>query len=223
MDIVIAGGHGKIAMRLGHLLATRGDAVRGLIRDPDQSDDLRVRGVSPLVVDLEQVAVDAVESAVEGADAVVFAAGAGPGSGPARKVTMDLGGALLLLDAARRTGVRRYVMVSAMGADSAAPDDGAFGSYLRAKGMADDAVRASDLAWTVVRPGSLTDEPGSGTVRIASSLPHGSIPRDDVAAVLAAALQAPDTAGLTVDLTSGPTPVAEAVAELADRPPSRGR
>jgi uncharacterized protein YbjT (DUF2867 family) len=215
MDVVIAGGHGKIAMRLGELLAKRGDRVRGLVRNPDHQDDLRVRGIEPVVVDLEQVAVDAVVAAVTGADAVVFAAGAGPGSGPARKATMDLGGAVLLLDAARQAGVPRYVVVSSMGADAGAPDDGAFGSYLRAKGMADDAVRASDRAWTVVRPGALTDEPGTGRVTVGTALPRGSVTRDDVAAVLAAVLDEPGTAGVTFDLTEGTQPVAEAVAGLA--------
>jgi uncharacterized protein YbjT (DUF2867 family) len=214
MDVAIAGGHGKIALRLGELLAKRGDRVRGLIRNPDHGDDLRVRGTEPVVVDLEQVAVDAVVAAVAGADAVVFAAGAGPGSGAARKVTMDLGGAVLLLDAAREAGVPRYVIVSSMGADAGAPD-GAFGSYLRAKGMADDAVRASDRAWTVVRPGGLTDAPGTGLVAVDPALPRGSVTRDDVAAVLAAVLDEPGTAGVTFDVTEGTTPVAAAVGGLA--------
>ncbi|MGF1647138.1 MAG: NAD(P)H-binding protein [Kineosporiaceae bacterium] len=214
MDVVIAGGHGKIAMRLGELLATRGERVRGLVRNPDHQDDLRVRGMEPVVVDLEQVAVDAVAAAVAGADAVVFAAGAGPGSGPARKATMDLGGAVLLLDAAREAGVARYVVVSSMGADAGAPDDGAFGSYLRAKGMADDAVRSSDRAWTVVRPGALTNAPGTGLVGVGRALPRGSVARDDVAAVLAAVLDEPGTGGVTFDLTEGTRPVAEAVADL---------
>ncbi|MGF1661790.1 MAG: NAD(P)H-binding protein [Kineosporiaceae bacterium] len=215
MDVVIAGGHGKIALRLGELLAKRGDRVRGLIRNPDHGDDLRVRGMEPVVVDLEQAAVDAVAAAVAGADAVVFAAGAGPGSGAARKVTMDLGGAVLLLDAAREAGVPRYVIVSSMGADAGAPDDGAFGSYLRAKGMADDAVRASDRAWTVVRPGGLTDAPGTGRVAVGPALPRGSVTRDDVAVVLVEVLDEPGTAGVTVDVTEGTTPVTVAFRGLA--------
>jgi uncharacterized protein YbjT (DUF2867 family) len=128
---------------------------------------------------------------------------------------MDLGGAVLLLDAARQAGVPRHVVVSSMGADAGAPDDGALGSYLRAKGMVDDAVRASDRAWTVVRPGALTDAPGTGRVTVGTALPRGSVTRDDVAAVLAAVLDEPGTAGVTLDLTEGTQPVAEAVAGLA--------
>lgn len=218
MDVVIAGGHGKIAMRLGELLAKREHRVRGLIRNPEHEDDLRVRGMEPVLCDLEQVADDAVHTAVMGADAVVFAAGAGPGSGAARKLTMDLGGATLLMSAAREAGIGRYVMVSSMGADASAEDDGGFGSYVRAKGRADDALRDSGLEWTVVRPGGLTDEPGTARVTVAPSLPRGQVPRDDVALVLATVLETRSTVGTSFDLTAGPTPVDEALADLSAAP-----
>ena len=214
MDVAIAGGHGKIGMRLGALLAERGDAVRGIIRNGEQSDDLRVRGVHPVVCNLEAAALDAVVTAVQGADAVVFAAGAGPSSGPQRKTTMDYGGALLLLQAATAAQVGRYVIVSAMGADASAPDDGGFGTYLRAKGMADDAVRAGAPAWTVVRPGGLTDDVGTGRVTIGPALPEGKVSRDDVAAVLVAVLDDAGTAGVSFDLTNGPSSIVEALASL---------
>ena len=216
MDVAIAGGHGKIALRLGRLLAARGDRVRGLVRDPAQGDDLRERGMEPVVCDLEQADAAEVAQAVDGADAVVFAAGAGPGSGAARKTTMDLGGATLLADAAKAAGVRRYVMVSAMRADASAQDDGGFGTYLRAKGLADDAVRASGLDWTVVRPGGLADDEGHGLVAVGASLPSGQVSRDDVAQVLVAVLDDGRTVGHSFDLTSGDTPVAQALAGLVD-------
>ncbi len=114
MDVVIAGGHGKVALRLERLLSARGDRVRGLVRDPAHGDDLRAAGAEPVVVDLE--AEDDLAPHVEGADAVVFAAGAGPGSGPERKRTVDLGAAVKLVEAARRIGGARYVMVSSIGA-----------------------------------------------------------------------------------------------------------
>ena len=159
--IAIAGGHGKIALILGRLLAERGDTVRGLIRNPDQADDLSAAGIEPVICDLESESD--VASAVRGADAVVFAAGAGPGSGDARKKTVDLGGAVKLVEAAKAEGVSRYLIVSSMGADKA-PEDGSegFGAYLQAKFEADEAVRASGLDYTVVRPGGLTDDPGTG-------------------------------------------------------------
>ena len=171
----------------------------------------------PLVVDLEKASVDDVAAHVRGADAVVFAAGAGPGSGAARKETVDRDAAILLADAAQAAGVERYVMISAMAADpQATADDAVFQAYLRAKGVADEAIRSrSGLNATIVRPGLLTDDAATGRVNIADSTGRGSIPREDVAAVLVAVLDEPRTAGQTFELISGETPVAEAVAGLA--------
>jgi uncharacterized protein YbjT (DUF2867 family) len=211
MRVAIAGGHGQIALRLAELLSRRGDQVVALIRNPEHADDVRQAGAEPAVVDLEHASEADVAQAIAGADAVVFAAGAGPGSGPARKETMDFGGAVKLVAAAKQAGVRRYVIVSSMGADPNAPGEDTFSVYLRAKGRADDVVRASGLDATVVRPGGLTNEAGTGQVNLRENLPRGQVPRDDVAAVLAAVLTSPNTIGRTVDLISGDTPIAEAV------------
>lgn len=210
--VAIAGGHGKIALILGRLLAERGDTVRGLIRNPGQEGDLRAAGIEPLLCDLE--GDGDVAAAVRGADAVVFAAGAGPGSGEARKATMDLGGAVELIEAAKIEGVSRYLMISAMGADDPPVGGDVFGAYLRAKALADDALRASGLDFTIVRPGGLTDDPGTGLVQIAEDTGRGQIPRADVAAVLLACLDAPGTIGKTFDLISGTTPIPTALAAL---------
>jgi uncharacterized protein YbjT (DUF2867 family) len=217
MRIVIAGGHGKIALILEGLLSARGDSVAGLIRNPAQAADLEAAGAEALVVDLEKATVDEVAGHLRGADAVVFAAGAGPGSGAARKETVDRDAAILLADAAQAAGVDRYVMVSAMAADPhATADDEVFQIYLRAKGIADDAIRSrTALTSTIVRPGHLTDDAGTGRVAIAESTGRGAIPRADVAAVLVAVLDEPRTAGQSFDLISGETPIAEAVAALA--------
>jgi uncharacterized protein YbjT (DUF2867 family) len=213
--IAIAGGHGKIALILGRLLAERGDTARGLIRKPDQADDLRAAGIEPVIADLESESD--IASAIRGADAVVFAAGAGPGSGDARKKTVDLGGAVKLVEAAKAEGVSRYLIVSSMGADKAPEDadspgrgDG-FGAYLQAKFEADEAVRASGLDYTVVRPGGLTDDPGTGLVTIAEDTGRGKIPRADVAAVFVACLDTPGTIGQSFDLISGATPIPDAL------------
>ena len=213
MDVAIAGGHGQIALRLTRRLSARGDRVRGLIRNPAHADDVRAAGGEPVLCDLE--ADGDVAGAISGADAVVFAAGAGPGSGAERKRTMDLGGAVRLIDAATAQGVDRYVMVSAMSADDPSRGEGVFRVYLEAKGAADRALRESGLAFTIVRPGRLTDEPGTGRVAIARRLEPGAVSRDDVAAVLAAVLDEPRTVGLTFDLVSGDVPVADAVAAVA--------
>lgn len=212
LDVAIAGGHGQIALRLGKLLATRGDRVRGLIRNPDHAEDLRAAGVEPVVLDLEAADAQAVADAVRGAHAVVFAAGAGPGSGEARKQTMDRDGAVKLIEAAKANGIERYVIVSSRGADASAQGDG-FAAYLRAKGEADKAVRASGLEWTIVRPGALTNEPGTGRVSTASG--DGEISRDDVAATLVAVLDEPASIGTTFLLIGGETPIVEAVEDVS--------
>jgi nucleoside-diphosphate-sugar epimerase len=215
MRVVIAGGHGKIALILERLLAERGDTVTGIIRNPSQAADLEAAGAAPAVLDLEQASVDQVAEVVRGADAVVFAAGAGPGSGAARKQTVDRDAAVLLADAAEAAGVARYVMVSAISADDRSLDAGydeVFRAYIRAKSEADANVRArAGLQTTIVRPGRLTDEPGTGLVDIAASTGRGAVPRADVAAVLLAVLDTPGTAGRTFELIGGNTPISEAL------------
>ncbi|MFD6414793.1 NAD(P)H-binding protein [Streptomyces sp. NPDC060194] len=216
MRIVIAGGHGQIALRLERLLAARGDEAVGIIRDPGQADDLRTAGAEPVVCDLESASVDQVAELLQGADAAVFAAGAGPGSGVERKETVDRDAAVLLADAAERAGVPRYVIVSSMGADARKEGDEVFDAYLRAKGAADDAVRArAALDCTVLRPGGLTDDPGTGRVRLEASTGRGQIPRDDVAATLLELLDTPATTGLTLELITGTVPVPVAVKSVA--------
>jgi nucleoside-diphosphate-sugar epimerase len=218
MRIVVAGAHGQIARRLGRLLTARGDTVVGIVRNPEHAADLRSDGVEPAVLDLDSASVDDVSAVVAEADAVVFAAGAGPGSGAARKDTVDRAAAVLLADAAEWAGVRRYVLVSSMGvdrvADGATPEgmDDVFVAYLRAKLAAEENLLAREgLAVTVLRPGGLTDEPGTGRVALARSVEPGSVPRDDVAGVLVALLDA-GLDGVVLELVSGSTPVADAVA-----------
>jgi uncharacterized protein YbjT (DUF2867 family) len=201
--VVIAGGHGQIALLLEEVLSGQGDQPVGIVRNPDHVPDLERAGAEAVVLDLEQATPDEVAEVVKGADAVVFAAGGGPGSGPARKETVDKNAAILLAEAAQKAGVRRYVMVSAMGTENADPTStDVFQVYLRAKHAADEDLRARDLDWTVVRPGRLTNEKGTGQIRV-GTLPRGEIPRADVAATLAAALRTDATIGRTFDLLSG--------------------
>ncbi|MFB7557781.1 SDR family oxidoreductase [Streptomyces brevispora] len=216
MRIVIAGGHGQIALRLERLLAARGDEAVGVIRNPEQSDDLRAVGAEPVVLDLESATVEETAEVLRGADAAVFAAGAGPNSGSDRKDTVDRGAAVLFADAAERAGVRRYVVVSSMGADPDHPGDEVFDAYLRAKGAADAYVRSrTALDWTILRPGMLTNDAGTGQVLLAASTGRGPVPRDDVAAMLLELLDTPATAGLTLELISGNMPVMVAVKDVA--------
>ncbi|MGI5402251.1 SDR family oxidoreductase [Streptomyces sp. CA-135486] len=216
MRIVIAGGHGQIALRLERLLSAGGHEVAGIIRKPEQGDDLREAGAEPVLLDLESASVEQVAAVLQGAGAAVFAAGAGPNSGVARKETVDRGAAVLFADAAERAGVRRHIVVSSTGADSQHPGDDVFDVYLRAKGAADDYVRSRpSLDWTILRPGILTNDAGTGLVELKASTGRGTVPRDDVAAVLAEIAETPGTAGLTLELISGSVPVTVAVKAVA--------
>ncbi len=209
MDVVVAGGHGQIGLQLLRLLTERGDRGRGLIRNPDHAPDLEAAGAEPVVCDME--AEDDLAPFVEGADAVVFAAGAGPGSGPARKRTVDLGAAVKLIEAARSHGIRRYVMVSAIGVSRPENVSEQMRPYYDAKAEADRRLADSDLDWTIVRPGGLTNDPGTGRVRAGEDIGSGEVPRADVAATLAAVLQTDSTIGKAFDLLSGDTPIDEAI------------
>ncbi len=190
-----------------------GDEPTPLIRDAAQAAELAAYGEA-VVVDLEEADEAQVAHAVEGMDAIVFAAGAGPGSGPERKWTMDLGGAVKLIAAAKANGTSRYVMVSSQGADATAEGDDTFAVYLRAKGEADDRLRESGLDYSIVRPTGLTDEPGTGTVEIAERVERGQISRDDVASVLMTVLHEPAAIGKTFALGPGDVPIEDAVAQL---------
>ncbi len=208
MDVVVAGGHGKVALRLLALLAERGDRARGLIRNPDHAPDLEQVGAEPVLADLER---DGIAEAEAGADAVVFAAGAGPGSGATRKLTIDRDGAVKLLAAAQHAGAPRYVMVSSVGAESPPDGDDVFSVYLRAKAEADRALMDSDRDWTIVRPGMLTDDPGTGQVRIQEEPIRAEVPRDDVAAVLAAVVDESRAVGRVLYVVGGDDPIVDAL------------
>lgn len=215
MEIIIAGGHGKIALHLERMLSDRGHSVKGLIRNPSQGVDLSGAGAEPVVCDLEALESDAIAEVIGSADAFVFAAGAGPNSGPERKWTVDYGGVVKTIEACRKNGIDRYVIVSAMRADPDAEDDGGFGTYLRAKGRADQKLAESGLGYTVVRPGMLNDYPGTGSVEAGSKLERGDVPREDVAAAIAEVLECPGTSGISFDLVGGDTPIEFAISQLA--------
>src|SRR5690606_36408609 len=186
MDVAIAGGHGKIALHLAEQLSGQGHRVRALIRNPDHADDVSATGATPVLLDLERAGVEEVAEAVAGADAVVFAAGAGPGSGAPRKYTVDRDGSILLADAAERAGVRRFLQISAMGADEPpATGDEVWVASLDAKAQAEADLRSRDLDWTILRPGRLVDSAPAGSVTLsAGRVGRDSIARADVAAVI---------------------------------------
>ena len=214
MRVVIAGGHGKIALLLTTRLQARGDEVVSLIRNPDHAGDVRAAGGEPVVCDLEAVTAQEIATAVGSADQVVFAAGAGPGSGKARKMSMDRDGAIKTLEAATTVGAERFLIISSVGAESPPDGDDTFSVYLRAKAEADAAVMASDRQWTVLRPGSLTDDPGTDRVRLSVEPFHGQVPREDVAASIAALLATPAAIGKVLYVNSGDQPIEQALQAL---------
>ncbi|MCX4391042.1 SDR family oxidoreductase [Micromonospora peucetia] len=220
MRVVTAGGHGKIAQLTHRELAGRGDTAVGLIRNPDHAAALRAAGAHPVVADLEHVGVDELADHLHGADAVLFAAGAGPGSGAARKDTVDRAAAVLLADAAERADVRRYLLLSSVGVEGEAPagTDEVFAAYLRAKKAAEDDLTGRDLDWTILRPGRLTDDPPTGRITLTRHAPAGAaVTRTDVARVLVALLYHPGTAGRILELVDGDTTIADAIAAVDRR------
>jgi nucleoside-diphosphate-sugar epimerase len=209
--IAIAGGHGKIALHLARRLSARGEVVVSLIRKPEHADDVRAAGGQPVLCDLERASVPGISAAIGGASAVVFAAGAGAGSGAERKLTVDRDGAVRLLQAAVAADVPRYAMTSSVGAENPPDDDDVFSVYLRAKADADAALQASDREWTIVRPGRLTDEPGTGRVRIDLEPFRGEVARADVAAVLDDLLERTVAVRRILYVNAGDTDIAQAL------------
>jgi uncharacterized protein YbjT (DUF2867 family) len=214
MRVAIAGGHGKIAMHLARKLHERDDTVLSIIRNEDHAGDVESAGGEPVVCDLERVDSARLAGSISSVDAVVFAAGAGPGSGPERKETVDHLGAVKLIDAAKDNGISRYVMISSIGADASARGDDTFAAYLRAKGRADEALIDSGLDYTIVRPTRLTDEPGRGQILIGQRVKRSSITREDVAEVVAVALNEPRAIGKVFEVADGPQPIADAIRSI---------
>lgn len=213
--IAIIGGHGQIALRTTELLTAAGHTVLGVIRNPAHVADVAAANGSAVLVDLEQTTPEELASAIGAADTLLFAAGAGPGSGPARKESVDHQGALTTMAAAAILNAR-VVQISYIGVENTPPESVGpdFSAYQQAKYAADLALQASDLRWTIARPGTLTNEPGSGRVALGAGLSRGPVSRDNVARVLADVLVRPDLDGAVFDLLDGNSPVEEAVAQL---------
>ena len=216
-SFVIVGGHGRIGLLTASALDKQGHVVRSLIRSTDQGAEIEATGAVPYLLDIEGSDAGDFADAFDSSDAVVFTAGGGADGNAERKRTVDLEGSLKSIEAAQRSGIRRFVQISAMGVDEPLPDDTdpVWRAYVEAKRDADAALRASDLDWTIIRPGRLTDGPATDAVRMGTSLPSGEIARADVAAVIVAVLEDDSTIGHQFDLTSGEASISDAIASLA--------
>ncbi len=211
--IAIIGGHGKVALHLSTLLTGEGHSVTSFIRNPDHAADVTATGATPSVLDIENATTPAIAEALQGHDAVVWSAGAGGGN-PDRTYAVDRDAAIRSMDAAAQSGVNRYVMVSYLGAgkDHGVPEDNSFYAYAEAKADADEYLRGTDLAWTILGPGSLTEKPGSGRIDVNPPKEGGGeTSRANTAIVAAAVLDLPETAGRTIEFRDGSLPVAAAL------------
>ena len=211
--IAIIGGHGKVALLLSELLTSEGHSVTSFIRNPDHAEDVTATGATPSVLDMENSTTAAIAEALTGQDAVVWSAGAGGGN-PERTYAVDRDAAIRSMDAAAQAGVNRYVMVSYFGAgkDHGVPESNSFFAYAEAKAAADEYLRGTDLAWTILGPGALTDKPGTGLIEVdPSPEAERDTSRANTASVVAAVLDLPQTAGRTIEFSDGSLPVAAAL------------
>ncbi|AZZ55320.1 SDR family oxidoreductase [Rathayibacter iranicus] len=215
--IAVIGAHGKVGQQILHLLYDAGHESVGVVRNPDHAEDILRLGSEPLVHDLEDSTPEAFAEALGHVDGMVFTAGAGPDSGPDRKRTVDLGASVLSQKAAAIIGVQHFVQISAMGVDEPLPEetDAGWKAYVEAKRDADAALRDSGVDWTILRPGGLTTDEGTGKITLGTSVEKGSIPRADVAATVIAVLAQPTSIGKTWEIVSGTSPIDEAVAHGA--------
>lgn len=207
-NVIVLGGHGKVALLATRILTDRGHTVTSVIRDPDQGDEVRSHGGRPLVADIQQQTLTGFAELLGGHDAVVWSAGAGGGSAE-RTWAIDRDAAILSMQGAVRAGVDRYVMVSWSGSvlDHGVPQDDDFFAYAQSKVIADAVLRDSDLRWTVVAPSTLTDDDATGAIGWDGSATE--VPRGDVAHVVADAIEDEGTVGRTIRFNTGSTPIAE--------------
>ena len=217
--IAIVGGHGKIALNLLTVLRRGEHHPVALVRKEEYREELEGMGAEVRILDIEREDAAAFAAAFEGCRAVVFTAGGGPDGNIERKRTVDLEGSLKSVDGAKAAGIQRFVQVSAIGVDDPLPDDTSdvWRAYVEAKRDADIALRDSGLAWTILRPGRLTDDPATGKVALGPRVDRGDVTRADVAAVLAAVLDHETSVGQQWDLVNGDVPIADALEAVAPR------
>ncbi|WP_339167667.1 SDR family oxidoreductase [Paenibacillus sp. FSL R5-0341] len=214
MNVLVIGANGQIGKFVVEQLVQEGKhKVTAMIRKPEQADTLKELGADVVIGDLEGRVEDLAE-AMKDHNAIVFTAGSGGSTGQDKTLLIDLDGAVKTMEAAEQQGISRYILVSAYGADQREKWPESIKPYYVAKHYADRVLFASDLNYTIIRPGGLKNEPGTGKIAVGTDLKPGSIPREDVARVIVASLQEEKTYRMAFDLIAGEQPVEDALGKL---------
>jgi uncharacterized protein YbjT (DUF2867 family) len=203
VNVLIAGAHGGVGQHVTDILSDSDHEATAMVRAESQVEEMESFGVETVVADL----TEDVTHAVTGHDAIVFAAG----SDGEDVEGVDRDGAIDMMETAEAEGVERFVMLSAMNADEPENSPDALYDYLLAKQAADDHLQASELTYTIVRPGALTDDPATGTIRTAAKLDAGEVTRADVAQTLVTTLDMESTHGETFEMLDGDEPIEQAL------------
>lgn len=209
--VIVIGGHGKVAQIATPLLINDGYEVTSVIRNPDQVPDIEALGATPAVYDITNLSTEQFADLLRGHDAVIWSAGAGGGS-PERTYAIDRDAAITSIAAAEKAGVKRYVMVSYFGAgpDHGVPEDHSFFAYAESKAAADEALRASDLEWTILGPSTLTLDKGQDSIDTTAPK-AGKVARATVANVIAQTVFNDATVRRMINFNEGNTPISEAL------------
>ncbi len=215
-NVFIVGGSGKIARHLAQQLSARGYTPLSLHRNPEQAEELKALGSTPVSGDLLELNVTELAQLMVSSDVVVFSAGAGGKGGPEMANAIDGRGLELTVAAAQKAGIQRFLLVSAFPEASRGKQiSETFENYMAVKKRADVHLAESDLDWVILRPGTLLDAPGNGKVRAGLAIPYGDVARDDVATALVEIIEHPEVSRVIIELTQGDTPVDQAIQQLA--------
>lgn len=214
--VFIVGGSGQIARHLAKQLNQQGHTSLSLYRQAEQAEELEALGSTPVHGDLLTLEVGQLAELMTGCDVVVFSAGAGGKGGPEMTNAIDGRGLELSVAAAQQAGIKRFILVSAFpeaGRGTATSEQ--FENYMLVKKLSDVHLSTSDLSWVILRPGTLINSPGTGTVRAGLAIPYDTVAREDVASALLAIIEKPSINRVIIELTQGDTPVADAIQQFA--------
>lgn len=216
LKVLVVGANGQIGKHLVQFIQDTGNMkAKAMIRNPEQASFFENIGAETAVVDLEGE-IDQIAAAAKDVDAIVFTAGSGSHTGKDKTIMVDLDGAVKTIEAAKESGVKRFIMISSFDTRREAIQRAStsFAPYVAAKHYADQWLKATDLDYTIIHPGLLTNNEGTGNIKAGSEVERGEIPREDVARVIVATLENEKTIGKEFQVVTGTTPIKEAVDSL---------